>query len=58
MTELLSNHNLGIVNLMTPEKGRTDILFTANLGLFLGDNVIPSRFYHKERQGEDLYFKK
>jgi N-dimethylarginine dimethylaminohydrolase len=29
---------------MTSEKDRTDILFTANLGFVLGDNVIPSRF--------------
>jgi lysine-ketoglutarate reductase/saccharopine dehydrogenase-like protein (TIGR00300 family) len=47
-----------IVDLVSPEKGWPDMVFTANAGLVLGDNVVLSRFYHKERQGEEPYFKK
>ncbi|WP_066375836.1 MULTISPECIES: TIGR00300 family protein [unclassified Anabaena] len=47
-----------IVDLVTPEKGWPDMVFTANAGLVLGDNVVLSRFLHKERQGEEPYFKK
>lgn len=46
-----------IVDLVTPEKGWPDMVFTANAGLVLGDNVVLSRFLHKERQGEEPHFK-
>jgi lysine-ketoglutarate reductase/saccharopine dehydrogenase-like protein (TIGR00300 family) len=46
-----------IVDLVQPQKGVPDMVFTANAGLVLGDNVVLSRFYHKERQGEEPYFK-
>ena len=46
-----------IVELVEPQKGWPDMVFTANAGLVLGDNAIVSRFYHKERQGEEPYFK-
>lgn len=46
-----------IVDLVDPAKGWPDMVFTANAGLVLGDNVVLSRFYHKERQGEEPYFK-
>lgn len=46
-----------IVDLVKPEKGWPDMVFTANAGLVLGDNVVLSRFLHKERQGEEPYFK-
>ncbi|ACK71632.1 LOR/SDH bifunctional protein conserved domain protein [Gloeothece citriformis PCC 7424] len=46
-----------IVDLVPPEKGWPDMVFTANAGLVLGDNVVLSRFMHKERQGEEPYFK-
>ncbi|MBD2099443.1 TIGR00300 family protein [Leptolyngbya sp. FACHB-261] len=46
-----------LVDLVTPEKGWPDMVFTANAGLVLGDNVVLSRFFHKERQGEEPYFK-
>ncbi|MBE9179813.1 TIGR00300 family protein [Oculatella sp. LEGE 06141] len=46
-----------IVDLVTPQKGVPDMVFTANAGLVLGDNVVLSRFYHKERQGEEPFFK-
>ncbi len=44
------------VELVTPEKGWPDMVFTANAGLVLGDQVVLSRFFHPERQGEEPYF--
>lgn len=52
---ILKQH--AIVDLVTPEKGWPDMVFTANAGLVLGENVVLSRFLHKERQGEEPYFK-
>ncbi len=46
-----------IVDLVTPAKGWPDMVFTANAGLVLDKTVVLSRFYHKERQGEEPYFK-
>jgi len=46
-----------IVDLVTPQKGWPDMVFTANAGLVLGNTFVLSRFYHKERQGEEPYFK-
>ncbi len=48
---------LAQVDLITPEKGVPDMVFTANAGLVLGDTVVLSRFYHKERQGEEPFFR-
>lgn len=45
------------VDLIEPQKGVPDMVFTANAGLVLGDQVVLSRFYHKERQGEEPFFK-
>lgn len=45
------------VDLVTPQKGVPDMVFTANAGLVLGNTVVLSRFYHKERQGEEPFFK-
>jgi len=45
------------IDLVPPEKGWPDMVFTANAGLVLGDQVVLSRFYHPERQGEEPYFK-
>lgn len=45
-----------IVDLVPPQKGWPDMVFTANAGLVLGNNVVLSRFLHKERQGEEPYF--
>jgi lysine-ketoglutarate reductase/saccharopine dehydrogenase-like protein (TIGR00300 family) len=53
---VLKDH--AIVDLVTPEKGWPDMVFTANAGLVLGDHVVLSRFLHKERQGEEPYFQK
>lgn len=45
------------VDLVTPEPGWPDMVFTANAGLVLGDQVVLSRFLHPERQGEEPFFK-
>jgi lysine-ketoglutarate reductase/saccharopine dehydrogenase-like protein (TIGR00300 family) len=49
--------DLAQVDLIKPQKGVPDMVFTANAGLVLGDNAVVSRFYHPERQGEEPYFK-
>lgn len=46
-----------VVDLAAPQVGWPDMVFTANAGLVLGDNVVLSRFFHKERQGEEPHFK-
>lgn len=53
--QLIKQH--AIVDLVTPQKGVPDMVFTANAGLVLGDTAVLSRFYHKERQGEEPFFK-
>jgi lysine-ketoglutarate reductase/saccharopine dehydrogenase-like protein (TIGR00300 family) len=53
--KILKDH--AIVDLVDPQKGVPDMVFTANAGLVLGDNVVLSRFYHPERQGEEPHFK-
>ncbi|MBE9008298.1 TIGR00300 family protein [Fortiea sp. LEGE XX443] len=53
--QILKEH--ATVDLVTPQKGWPDLVFTANAGLVLGTNVVLSRFLHKERQGEEPYFK-
>jgi lysine-ketoglutarate reductase/saccharopine dehydrogenase-like protein (TIGR00300 family) len=45
-----------IVDLVTPQKGIPDMVFTANAGLVLEKTAVLSRFYHKERQGEEPFF--
>jgi lysine-ketoglutarate reductase/saccharopine dehydrogenase-like protein (TIGR00300 family) len=52
---VLKDH--AIVDLVQPEKGVPDMVFTANAGLVLGDTAVLSRFFHKERQGEEPFFK-
>ncbi|MEM9218042.1 MAG: TIGR00300 family protein [Cyanobacteria bacterium P01_F01_bin.150] len=46
------------VELMPPQQGWPDMVFTANAGLVLGKTVVLSRFFHPERQGEEPYFLK
>lgn len=48
---------LAQVDLIKPQKGVPDMVFTANAGLVLGNDAVVSRFYHPERQGEEPYFK-
>ena len=46
------------VELVMPQKGWPDMVFAANAGLVLGDQVVLSRFLHPERQGEEPHFQK
>jgi lysine-ketoglutarate reductase/saccharopine dehydrogenase-like protein (TIGR00300 family) len=52
---ILKDH--AVVDLVKPQLGWPDMVFTANAGLVLGDTVVLSRFFHKERQGEEPHFK-
>lgn len=52
--DLIKTH--AAVDLVTPEKGWPDMVFTANAGLVLGNSVVLSRFLHPERQGEEPFF--
>lgn len=45
------------VDLVDPQAGWPDMVFTANAGLVLGKTVVLSRFFHPERQGEEPFFK-
>jgi lysine-ketoglutarate reductase/saccharopine dehydrogenase-like protein (TIGR00300 family) len=44
------------VDLIQPQQGVPDLVFTANAGLVLEKTAVLSRFFHKERQGEEPYF--
>jgi lysine-ketoglutarate reductase/saccharopine dehydrogenase-like protein (TIGR00300 family) len=46
------------IDLVEPQQGWPDMVFTANAGLILGDTVVLSRFFHPERQGEEPYFQR
>jgi lysine-ketoglutarate reductase/saccharopine dehydrogenase-like protein (TIGR00300 family) len=52
--DVLKTH--ATVDLIEPQRGWPDMVFTANAGLVLGDTVVLSRFFHPERQGEEPYF--
>lgn len=52
--QIIKDH--AIVDLVAPQQGWPDMVFSANAGLVLGENVVLSRFLHKERQGEEPYF--
>lgn len=54
--QLLKDH--AAVDLVEPQQGWPDMVFTANAGLVLGDTVVLSRFFHPERQGEEPHFQK
>ncbi|MBF2074931.1 MAG: TIGR00300 family protein [Synechococcales cyanobacterium C42_A2020_086] len=45
-----------VVDLIEPQIGVPDMVFTANAGLVLENTAVLSRFYHKERQGEEPFF--
>ncbi|MEB3358952.1 MAG: TIGR00300 family protein [Synechococcales bacterium] len=53
--QILTEH--ATVELVKPQPGWPDMVFTANAGLVLGDTVVLSRFFHPERQGEEPFFK-
>src|ERR1051326_779226 len=44
------------VELIDPQQGLPDMVFTANAGLVWGNVFIPSRFRHPERAGEEPLF--
>ncbi len=44
------------IDLVEPQPGWPDMVFTANAGLILGKTVVLSRFFHPERQGEEPHF--
>jgi lysine-ketoglutarate reductase/saccharopine dehydrogenase-like protein (TIGR00300 family) len=46
------------VELIEPQKGWPDMVFTANAGLVLGRTAVLSRFFHPERQGEEPHFQR
>lgn len=46
------------VELIEPQEGLPDMVFTANAGVVKGDLFIPSNFRHPERQGESEFFEK
>ncbi len=46
------------VELVTPQPGWPDMVFTANAGLVLDKTAVLSRFFHVERQGEEPHFQK
>lgn len=46
------------VELVDPQKGWPDMVFTANAGLVLDKVAVLSRFFHPERQGEEPHFQK
>jgi lysine-ketoglutarate reductase/saccharopine dehydrogenase-like protein (TIGR00300 family) len=52
--EVLKTH--ATIELVEPQLGWPDMVFTANAGLVLGQTVVLSRFFHPERQGEEPYF--
>ncbi len=49
---------LADVEIVRPEPGWPDMVFTANAGLVLGEKAVLSRFFHPERQGEEPHFKR
>lgn len=46
------------VELVEPQPGLPDMVFTANAGFVLDDVAIVSRFRHPERQGEEEHFER
>jgi len=53
--EIISHE--AIVELVRPHPGSPDMVFTANAGLVLGQDVVLSRFFHRERRPEEPYFR-
>src|SRR2546427_8973699 len=47
-----------VVERVSPEPGLPDMVFTANAGLVVGDQVVLSRFLLRERKGEEAHFRR
>ncbi len=45
------------VKLLEPQAGLPDMVFTANAGISIGENAVPSHFMPMERRGEEHHFK-
>ncbi|MEO5955368.1 MAG: arginine deiminase-related protein [Nitrospiraceae bacterium] len=45
-----------VLERMKPVPGLPDLVFTANAGIVVGHQAIPSRFRYPERQREEVYF--
>jgi arginine dihydrolase len=52
--QIISQH--ADVDLIKPEPGLPDMVFTANAGFVFEDKILLSRFCHPERRGEEPYF--
>jgi N-dimethylarginine dimethylaminohydrolase len=52
--QIISRH--AEVDLIEPEPGLPDMVFTANAGFVFENKILLSRFFHPERQGEEPYF--
>jgi N-dimethylarginine dimethylaminohydrolase len=46
------------IDLLAPQPGLPDLVFTANAGLVVGQRFILSNFRHKERRGEEIHFER
>ena len=46
------------IDLLAPQPGLPDLVFTANAGLAVGRRFILSNFRHKERRGEEVHFER
>jgi N-dimethylarginine dimethylaminohydrolase len=46
------------IEMVKPQPGLPDMVFTANAGLAVGQKFIRSNFRHKERQGEEEHFER
>jgi len=54
LQEVLAGH--AQVELVEPQPGLPDLVFTANAGVVVDDSVVLARFFHPERQGEEPWF--
>src|ERR1700730_15072302 len=45
------------VDRVTPVRGNTDMVFTANAGVVRDGRAVMARFHHPERQGEEPYWR-
>src|ERR1700757_80044 len=56
LNELLQQNSA--VECIPPQPGLPDMVFTANAGVVVGQKVVLSRFLHRERRGEEPWFKR
>ena len=56
LRDVLTVH--GLVELVEPQPGLPDLVFTANAAVVLDDTAVIARFFHPERQGEEPWFQR